>query len=74
MDAEHDTTVTPATTPELLRTFASWGDRLLLATSDEELSYADADTKSAELARRMLALGVGKNTRPRWCSRTVPTG
>ena len=75
MDAEHDTTATPVTTPELLRTFASWGDRLLLATSDEELTYADADTKSAELARRMLALGVGKNTPCRvWCSRTVPTG
>src|SRR5262249_12667466 len=41
----------------------SWGDRLFVATSDEELTYADADAKSAELARRMLALGVGKNTR-----------
>ena len=63
MDAEPDPTATPVTTPELLRTFAAWGDRIFVATSDEELTYADADTKSAELARRMLALGVGKNTR-----------
>src|SRR4029079_567931 len=62
VEAESDAG-TPVTTPELLRTFAAWGDRIFVATSDEELTYADADTKSAELARRMLALGVGKNTR-----------
>src|SRR5262245_57450351 len=46
-----------------MRTFAGWGDRILLATSDEELTYADADLKSGDLARRLLALGIGKNTR-----------
>ena len=62
MEAQSDLE-TPITTPELLRTFASWGDRIFVATSEEELTYADADARSAELARRMLALGVGKNTR-----------
>jgi len=62
VEAEHSTE-TPVTTPELLRTFAGWGDRIFVATSDEELTYTDADAKSAELARRLLALGVGKNTR-----------
>ena len=62
MEAQSDLE-TPVTTPELLRTFASWGDRIFVATSEEELTYADAEARSAELARRMLALGVGKNTR-----------
>jgi acyl-CoA synthetase (AMP-forming)/AMP-acid ligase II len=60
---EHQTAGMPVTTPELLRTFASWGDRIFVATSDEELTYVEAEARSAELARRMLALGVGKNTR-----------
>jgi acyl-CoA synthetase (AMP-forming)/AMP-acid ligase II len=61
--AEPEATELPVTVPQLLATFAGWGDRIFIATPDEELTYADADTRSAELARRMLALGVGKNTR-----------
>jgi len=63
VEAEQETGATPVTTPELLKTFPSWGDRVFVATPDEELTYAEADARSAELARRMLSLGVGKNTR-----------
>jgi len=51
------------TIPELLATFDAWGDRPLLVTPDERLTYRDADTRSAVLARRFLAAGVGKHTR-----------
>ncbi len=34
----------------------------LLICDDERLSYADADDRSALLARRLIALGVGKGT------------
>ena len=54
MDPEPGTGATPVTIPELLATFARYGDRVFVATPDEELTYADADAKSAELARRML--------------------
>jgi acyl-CoA synthetase (AMP-forming)/AMP-acid ligase II len=63
VDPEPGTGETPVTIPELLATFAGYGDRVFVATPDEELTYTDADAKSAELARRMLSLGVGKNTR-----------
>jgi acyl-CoA synthetase (AMP-forming)/AMP-acid ligase II len=63
VDPAPGTGETPVTIPELLATFAGYGDRVFVATPDEELTYSDADAKSAELARRMLSLGVGKNTR-----------
>jgi len=38
------------------------GDHLLLVCDDERLSYAEADCRSAELARGLVALGAGKGT------------
>lgn len=44
---------------ELLRRRA---DHVLLICDDERLTYADADQRSAELARGLIALGAGKGT------------
>ncbi|MGZ8714874.1 MAG: class I adenylate-forming enzyme family protein [Mycobacterium sp.] len=38
------------------------GDHPLLICDDDRLSYAEADRRSAELARGLLALGAGKGT------------
>ena len=51
-----------ATVADVLRRRRAWGDKPLLICDDERLSYADADTRSAALARRLVALGVGKGT------------
>ena len=51
------------TVPQLLADFAALGERSLFVTPTERLSFAEADTRSADLARRFLAAGVGKNTR-----------
>lgn len=51
------------TIPQLLATFVDRGDAPLFVTSDERLGYAEADERSAVLARRFLAAGIGKNTR-----------
>lgn len=53
----------PLTTPELLQTFAAWRDRPLLVTPGERLTYEGAVVRSAALARRFLAEGIGKHTR-----------
>lgn len=44
---------------ELLRRPA---DRVLLICDDERLTYAEADLRSAEIARGLVALGAGKGT------------
>ena len=41
----------PVTIPELIASFAEYGDRVWFATPEEELTYAESDTRSAELAR-----------------------
>jgi acyl-CoA synthetase (AMP-forming)/AMP-acid ligase II len=52
------------TLPERLRAQASArGDHPLLICDDEVLSYADADARSAALAKGLLAFGAGKGTR-----------
>jgi acyl-CoA synthetase (AMP-forming)/AMP-acid ligase II len=51
------------TIPQLLDTFAGHGERPLVVTSEDRLTYAAAEARSAELARRFLTAGVGKNTR-----------
>lgn len=51
------------TIPQLLDTFAGYGPRPLFVTSDDRLTYAEAEARSAELARRFLGVGIGKNTR-----------
>jgi len=38
------------------------GEHLLLICDDDRLTYADADRRSALLARRLIALGAGKGT------------
>lgn len=53
----------PLTVPALLHGFSALGDHPLLVTPTDRLTYAAADARSAGLARRLLAVGVGKNTR-----------
>ena len=55
--------MTALTIPQLLATFPAHGDHALFVTADERLTYAEAERRSAELARRFLAAGIGKNTR-----------
>lgn len=40
----------------------SRGDHPLLVCDDDRISYADADRRSAELARGLIAYGAGKGT------------
>lgn len=52
------------TIPELLAIGrAQWPDNDLVVFDDRRLSYREADTASAKLARRLLASGVGKSSR-----------
>jgi len=52
------------TVPALLRSAVEHhGERLLIVHGDVRLTYADADARSARLARGLLAMGVGKGTR-----------
>ena len=51
-------------TPAVARRAATeFGDRDLLITPAERLTFADADARSRVLARRLLAAGIGKGTR-----------
>lgn len=53
----------PATVPGLLRhAVAHHPESLAVADLDERLSYADLDRRSASLAARLVAAGVGKGT------------
>jgi acyl-CoA synthetase (AMP-forming)/AMP-acid ligase II len=40
-----------------------WGDRTLAVIGDRAVTYAEAERRSAELARGLLASGAGKGTR-----------
>jgi acyl-CoA synthetase (AMP-forming)/AMP-acid ligase II len=52
------------TTPVLIRHLAErHRDKTLIALEDERLSYAEADDRSARLARGLLARGIAKGTR-----------
>ena len=54
----------PLTVPALLRAqAAARPDQALLATDDASLTYAEADRRSADLARALLATGAGPGTR-----------
>jgi acyl-CoA synthetase (AMP-forming)/AMP-acid ligase II len=56
----------PAFTPtsaELARSAAARGDKPLAILGDQRLSYAEADARSAALAKGLLASGAGKGTR-----------
>src|ERR1700757_5549088 len=51
------------TVAEILRArVRSRGDHPLLVCDAERISYAEADRRSAELARGLIALGAGKGT------------
>ncbi|AFM17674.1 acyl-CoA synthetase (AMP-forming)/AMP-acid ligase II [Mycolicibacterium chubuense NBB4] len=55
---------TPLTIPALLaHSVREFGDRTYLVTPTDRLTYAEAERRSAELARWLLAHGVGKGTR-----------
>jgi acyl-CoA synthetase (AMP-forming)/AMP-acid ligase II len=54
----------PLTIPALLRARTdAEPDRLLLAVDDDVLTYGDADRRSSELARALLAAGIGVGSR-----------
>lgn len=58
-----DSETTPSL-PSWLRALATrHGDRPLIVLGERRLSYAQAESKSAALARALLAAGVGKGTR-----------
>ena len=40
-----------------------YGERPLILLGDRRITYAEAETESAQLARGLLAQGVGKGTR-----------
>lgn len=48
--------------PEIVDLLAGRGDHPLLICDAERLTYGDADRRSADLARGLLALGAGKST------------
>jgi acyl-CoA synthetase (AMP-forming)/AMP-acid ligase II len=53
-----------ATVPALLRYAVDrWGDRDLVVTETERMSYAEVEVASRRLAKRLLAAGAGKGTR-----------
>src|SRR4051812_37547497 len=52
------------TVPELVRTSAArFADRTYLVANGERLSYRDVDTRSAAVAKGLLAEGIGKGSR-----------
>lgn len=64
VSTRHDATPRVSVTiPELLATFDELGERPWLVTPTDRLTYAAANRESADLARTLLARGVGKNTR-----------
>ena len=55
---------TPLTLPALLaRSAAQFGSHTYLVTATDRLTYAQAEQRSAVLARRLLAAGIGKGSR-----------
>ncbi len=54
----------PPTSGQLIRWCAErFGDKTFAVLGDDRLTYADADVRSAEIARGLLASGAGKGTR-----------
>jgi acyl-CoA synthetase (AMP-forming)/AMP-acid ligase II len=54
----------PLTMPAFIRGLARHhGERDLIVADDRRLSYAEAETRSARIARSLLAAGVGKGSR-----------
>jgi acyl-CoA synthetase (AMP-forming)/AMP-acid ligase II len=53
----------PATIPQLLELRRAGPDSDFLVTDQERLTFAEAESRSQELAGALLASGVGKGTR-----------
>ena len=53
----------PASVPEALQQRLGNGDDPFVLGADFRLTFAEADARSAELAGRLLASGVGKGSR-----------
>ena len=51
-----------STIPEVLSRRRHRGEHPLLVCDDDRISYAEADQRSARLARGLIALGAGKGT------------
>ncbi len=62
-DAPHFPEFTPTSGTLARNCAARWGDRDFVVLGDERLTYAEADSRSASLARGLLASGVGKGSR-----------
>ncbi len=54
---------TPTMPVALRRAAKQFGDRPFIVTDDEATTFAGLDRRSRRLAKRLLALGVGKGTR-----------
>src|SRR3984957_20843617 len=52
----------PTVAAVLRRRAAARAEHPLLVCDDDRISYAEAETRSAELARGLIALGAGKGT------------
>jgi acyl-CoA synthetase (AMP-forming)/AMP-acid ligase II len=52
----------PATIPELLRIQRARGGHPLLICDSDRISYGDAERRSAQLSKGLIALGAGKGT------------
>ena len=50
------------TVADVLHRQRRWGEKPLVICDEQRLSYAEADTGSSALARRLATLGVGKGT------------
>ena len=81
MNIDSDAAITPRaarTFPQLIRaTAATYGDSLAITLNgdtipDDAMSFRELDTRSAELARGLLARGVGKGSRVGFISGNGP--
>src|SRR5262245_14121322 len=54
----------PTTVPDFVRAFhEAFGPRPLIALGEKRITYAEASLRSAQIARGLLACGLGKGTR-----------
>ena len=52
------------TIPDALqRAVAAWGDRDFIVTPERRMTYGEAEARSRQLAKRMVAAGIGKGSR-----------
>ncbi|MFN8019348.1 MAG: class I adenylate-forming enzyme family protein [Acidimicrobiales bacterium] len=61
--APHFPPFTPTSGTLVRECAARWGDKDFVVLGDQRLSYAEADARSAQLAKGLLASGLGKGSR-----------